>query len=141
MTDQQGRFRFESFGAERVAHVLLEGPTIATAFFTVITRSIEPVRARGFPSGPETIYGADFTYSAAPGRPVEGIVRDATTKKPLAGVNVQSSRRLHTNVAVIPYLETTTDDQGRFRLLGLSKERVPQTRAAAGNRPDVPPER
>ena len=47
---------------------------------------------------------------------------------------VQSSRRLITNTAVIPYLETTTDDQGRFRLIGLSKQRVPQQRTNAGNR-------
>ena len=84
-TDQQGRFRFSGFGAERVAHLLLGGPTIASAFFTVVTRPIESIRARGFPSfpspGTETIYGADFTYTAAPGRPVEGIVRDAVTRK------------------------------------------------------------
>jgi len=131
-TDPQGRFRFESFGAERIAHVLLEGPTIATAFFTVVTRPIESFRARGDLRGPETIYGADFTYSAAPGRPVEGIVRDAKTKRPLAGVIVQSRGRLTTNVAAIPYLETATDDQGRFRLVGLSKERISVTRANVG---------
>jgi beta-lactamase regulating signal transducer with metallopeptidase domain len=136
-TDRQGRFQIESVGAERIANVLLEGPTIASAFFTVVTRPIEPFRARGFPlnhgPGTETIYGTDFTYSAAPGRPVEGIVRDGKTKKPLAGVIIQSARRLITNTAVIPYIETTTDDDGRFRLVGLSKERVPQPRANAGN--------
>jgi len=136
-TDQHGRFRFEGFGAERVAHLLLEGPTIASAFFTVVTRPIESFHARGFPlipgPGTETIYGANFTYSAAPGRPVEGIVRDAQTRKPLPRVIVQSSRRLHTSTAVIPYLETTSDDQGRFRLIGLPKKRVPQQRAIVGD--------
>jgi len=136
-TDQQGRFRFEGFGAERVAHLLLEGPTIASAFFTVVTRPIESFRARSVTStlgpGTETIYGADFTYSALPGRSVDGIVVDAKTRKPIPGVIVQSSQRLHTNIAASPYLETTADNQGRFRLVGLSKERVPQQRGVFRN--------
>jgi len=127
-TDQQGRFRFERVGAERLAHLLLEGPTIASAFFTVVTRPIESFRGREFPlsfsQATETVYGADFTYLAAPGRPVAGIVRDARTKQALAGVIVRSSRSLHTIYAAEQKLATATDDQGRFRLLGLSKART-----------------
>ena len=40
-TDQQGRFRFARFGSEQAVHMLLEGPTIASSFFTVVTRPIE----------------------------------------------------------------------------------------------------
>jgi protocatechuate 3,4-dioxygenase beta subunit len=136
-TDQQGRFRFAGFGAERVAHLLLEGPTIASAFFTVVTRPIKSFRAGGFSlnhgPGTETIHGADFTFSAAPGRPVEGIIRDARTRKPLPRVVVRSSRRLQTGTAVVPHLETASDDQGRFRLVGLSKERASPQGTIVGN--------
>ncbi len=118
-TDPQGRFRFASIGGERVVHLLLEGSTIASAQFTVVTRPIEPFPAHDPASAPgqgtETIYGANFTYSVAPGRPVEGTVRDAKTKKALAGVIVRSSRSLHTwaprnNASRRP--PTTKDDSG-----------------------------
>jgi protocatechuate 3,4-dioxygenase beta subunit len=127
-TDQQGRFRFESIGAERIAHLLLEGPTIASAFFTVVTRRIESFSAHDPASyagqGTETIYGADFTFSASPGRPIEGIVRDARTNQTLAGVIVRRSRSLQTVHAVPQMLATATNEHGRFRLVGLSKART-----------------
>ena len=127
-TDQQGRFRFESIGAERIAHLLLEGPTIASAFFTVVTRPIESFPAHDPASfagqGTETIYGADFTFSGAPGRPIEGIVRDARTKQGLAAVVVRSARSLRTIHAAEQKLEAATNEQGRFRLVGLSKART-----------------
>ncbi len=127
-TDQQGRFRFESIGAERIAHLLLEAPTIASAFFTVVTRRIESFPAHDPASyagqGTETIYGADFTFSAAPGRPIEGIVRDARTNQALAGVIVRSSRSLHTVHAAQQMLAIATNEHGRFRLVGLSKART-----------------
>jgi protocatechuate 3,4-dioxygenase beta subunit len=80
-TDAQGRFRLEGLGAEKVVSLFIEGPTVAHTKVRVVTRQIEPFPARGFgyEYGPstDTIYGADFTLTAAPGRVVEGVVRDA----------------------------------------------------------------
>jgi hypothetical protein len=64
-----------------------------------------------------------FDHAAAPTRPIEGVVRDKDTGKPLAGVTIQA--RLPS--ALRPrdqdrYLRTTTDLKGRYRLVGLSRE-------------------
>ena len=82
---------------------------------------------KGFPSNysseAQRVYGADFTYTAAPGRPVEGIIRDAKTGEPLAGVLVRSEHFAGANISGITDLQTTTDAQGRFRLVGFPKGR------------------
>jgi beta-lactamase regulating signal transducer with metallopeptidase domain/protocatechuate 3,4-dioxygenase beta subunit len=124
-TDSQGRFRFEGLEAERVVNLTVQGPTIAFTPVKVVTRRIEPIPARGFPSqhgpGSQTIYGTDLTYTSSPGRPVEGIVRDARTKQPMANVEVRSDRFAGSNFVGTKDLMTTTDAQGRFRLVGLPK--------------------
>ena len=53
------------------------------------------VRIMDQPSGDQThytSYGAHFDYTAADAMSVEGVVRDAATLKPLAGVPVKSFR-------------------------------------------------
>ena len=76
-TDQDGRFRLEGFGADRVVGLELEGGTIA--YHDDRRRHAEDgpdSGARAFANtygpGNKTIYGADFTYTAAPSRPIEG---------------------------------------------------------------------
>ena len=67
-TDQDGRFRFEGLGRERVVGLTIHGETVAHTAIEVITRKTEPILARGFPDtygpGAQTIHGADFTYTA-----------------------------------------------------------------------------
>ena len=97
-TDAQGRFRLGGLGAERVVRLSIEGPTIAYTRLDVVTRQIEPFPAQGFTNnfgpGTQTIYGADFTYTAGPGRVVEGVVRDAKSKKSMgtSGSGATASR-------------------------------------------------
>jgi hypothetical protein len=121
-TDAQGRFRIEGPGAEKVVTLSIEGPTVAHTQFTVVTRPIEPFPARGFGYnyGPstETIYGADFTFTAAPGRVVEGVVRDAKDRKGMKDVGVWSYSFAGTHTVGIMTLKTRTDGDGRFRLAG-----------------------
>jgi beta-lactamase regulating signal transducer with metallopeptidase domain/protocatechuate 3,4-dioxygenase beta subunit len=123
--DSNGRFRFDGLEAERVVGIIIEGPTIGYSAVDVITRPSEPIAATGFPSFygsyAQHVYGADFTRTAAPGRPIEGIVRDAQTNQPLAGVELVSDRFAGSFVSGITELHTTTDEQGRFRLIGLPK--------------------
>jgi beta-lactamase regulating signal transducer with metallopeptidase domain len=121
-TDAQGRFRLETLGAEKAVALLIEGPTVAHTQLRVVTRQIEPFAARGFgyDYGPstETIYGADFTFTAAPGRVVEGVVRDAKDGKVMKDVGVWSYSFAGTHTVGIMTLKTRTSGDGRFRLAG-----------------------
>ncbi len=87
----------------------------------------EPIPAPGYAShhGPgfQTVYGPDFTFTVAPGRPVEGVVRDARTKQPMASVEVRSEHFAGSDWAGIRDLKTRTDAQGHFRLVGFPKGR------------------
>ena len=125
MTDAQGRFRIDGIKAERLVDLAIKGPTIAYTRLIVVTRRMESVAAHGFASqygpGSQTIHGADFIHTASPGRPVEGIVRDAKTKQPLANVEIRSDHFAGTNWVGTQDLRTTTDAQGRFQLVGLPK--------------------
>lgn len=124
-TDADGRFRLEGLGAERVVKLTVEGGTIAATSIDVATRRMEPIPARGFRNqhGPgfRSIYGADFTFTAAPSRPIEGVLKDAETGRPLVGTEVRSNRFAGSDFVGTETLKTRTDAQGRFRLSGMPK--------------------
>ena len=124
-TDRDGRFRLEGIGAERVVTLKVRGESVAFDAFEVMTRQCGPIAAKGFPSqygpGSETVHGADFTYAARPSRPVEGIVRDAGTGRPMEGVSVESNRFAGSDFGETRLLKSRTDAQGKFRLVGLPK--------------------
>ncbi len=124
-TDKNGRFRLYGFGAERVVKLELLGEAIAYTTIAVVTRTMDPMPAPGFANefgpGAETIFGADFTYTAVPNRPIEGIVKDAQTGQALAGAEVRSYHFAGTNIIGIMTLRTKTDKEGRFRLSGMPK--------------------
>jgi RNA polymerase sigma factor (sigma-70 family) len=122
-TGLDGRFRIEGIGRERVATLQLEGPTIETQRVEVRTRPGETLR---IPAWKEfgnanliTIYGANFEHVAGPTRPIEGIVRDQDTGKPLAGVMVHGERSLSDSTN--EYVRSISDAQGKYRLVGLPR--------------------
>ncbi len=123
-TGPDGRFRIEAIGQERVATLQFEGPTIETVQVKVRTRPGPTIRIP--PPRPVTIYGATFEHLAGPSRPIEGVVRDKETRRPLAGViisgphwdplgNQTGSGYLH--------IQTITDQDGHYRLTGLPQGR------------------
>jgi protocatechuate 3,4-dioxygenase beta subunit len=122
-TGADGRFEMKGIGRERVAHLRIEGPTIATQQIRVMTRASEDFRfptQKEYPKGHSVAYlGTGFELLAAPSRPVVGIVRDKDTGKPLAGVTIES--RVIGNAFMIGFLRTTTDKDGCYRLLGMAK--------------------
>lgn len=125
-TDDEGRFRLEGIGPDRVVGLKLQGPTVALAELTVVTRTIEPIPAPGFLSRfgpkPTTIYGSEATITARRDRPVEGVVRVAKTGRALAGVAVLSEAFAGSSFGGgVSGLRATTDAQGRFRLDGMPK--------------------
>lgn len=127
-TDDQGRFRLEGVGTDWKVALNLRDPSIALTEVIVVNRKIEPVVAKGFPSlygpGGVVVYGNDCSIAVAPGRPVTGVVRDATTGQPVSGAAVESDcfagSGLRGNVRD---LKTVTDDRGQFRLTGFPKGR------------------
>ncbi len=122
-TGDDGRFEMKGIGRERIAHLRIEGPAIATEEIRVMTRASEVIRLRlqkDHPKGQHvTYYGAGFDHVAMPSRPVVGVVRDKDTGKPLAGVRIESVKIA--DAFQISFLWTTTDKDGRYRLDGLPK--------------------
>lgn len=133
-TGVEGRFRLTGIGRNRLVKVQLDGPTIASQQFSILTRAgktievQDSVRLLGDKEYPEsntvtTYYGADFRHPAAPTKPILGVVRDKDTQKPLAGVAVRSyAKTIGSGVFHrVDIVQTTTDAQGRYRLTGLPK--------------------
>ena len=129
-TDTEGRFRITGVGRERVLMAMIEGPSIESRVVWIATRRGPTLRVEGYPQemkkmmGPNApddaiIHGATFDHVAGPGRMAEGVVRDLATGRPLSGVLIRSDRRTfldrdgHGSRA-------TTDEQGRYRLPGLT---------------------
>jgi RNA polymerase sigma factor (sigma-70 family) len=106
-TGADGRIKLAGVGRERLVHLHLEGPAIATADLAVMTRAAGKVGS---------LYGASFDYLAAASRPIRGVVRDKDTGKPLAGVAVGFGGDLRE----LRWM-TVTDREGRYELLGLAK--------------------
>jgi RNA polymerase sigma factor (sigma-70 family) len=129
-TGVDGRFQITGIGRERVATLHIEGPTIETRRVMVRTRPGPTLRVPfykeegSYPSDQTKriiIYGADFDHVGGATRPIEGVVRDLDTGRPLAGIMVRAEHELPTRL--IEYVYAITDAQGRYRLIGLPQGR------------------
>jgi RNA polymerase sigma factor (sigma-70 family) len=119
-TGPDGRFHIQGIGPERVVSLLVEGPAIATQQFKAMTRPIEKIPLKALPGGTVTYYGATVDIVAVPTQALVGVVRDKDSGKPLAGVTVRS-HRVAGAYDVNGLVRTTTDKEGRYRLVGLPK--------------------
>jgi len=123
-TDRDGMFEIRGLGRERVADFTIEGETVAHRTASAVTRDMPPIRRTisGPPSeGTQPVFGAEFTFTAEPARLIEGVVRDAKSGEPLAGVSVESEKLIGYPFSNNRVLKTTTDKLGQFRLLGMPK--------------------
>jgi hypothetical protein len=115
-----GRFRIARIGRGRIALLQLDDPAIERANFDVRTWPGAPIRLPASRSprsyAPRTIYGATFEHVAGPTRPVEGVVRDRETGRPLADIMVYAHSASARPTATI---RSMTDARGRYRLVGL----------------------
>jgi hypothetical protein len=122
-TGFDGRFIVRGIGRERIAGIVIEGPNIRTTHEQVVTaREITrrvPMFAPPNPPWPVTFYGVPFDHVADPSRPIEGIVRDKDTGKPIGGAIVRSSLTFGNPGR---FVQTATDAQGRYRLTGLKSQ-------------------
>jgi hypothetical protein len=138
-TDVEGRFRLTGIGRNRLVIAQLDGPTIASEHLHILTRLGEPFKIPylgadpnyGTPQFDVTYSGAVFRHVAGPTKPIVGVVRDKDTKKPLAGVTIQSEKLGHNPLHGRKIVQTITDVQGRYRLVGMPK--------GAGNKIKVVP--
>ncbi|HEV3446224.1 MAG TPA: sigma-70 family RNA polymerase sigma factor [Gemmataceae bacterium] len=127
VTDGDGRFRIRGVGRDRKVSLFLQGETIGHASVQAATKIMAPqTRVIDQPIGtsPKFItYGARFEYAAAPGRTVQGTIKDAATGKPLARVTVQSLHFASLPQGYDPQgiLKCVTDEQGRYRVAGFPK--------------------
>ena len=111
-TDPQGRFRLAGVGRDRLALLFIEGRAIErmeALVFTTSDHSFKPVAQPGDASRTLPVLGPRFELVAAPGRAVEGTVRDAETQRPIAGAKV---------VLYGIGLTAATDARGKFRISG-----------------------
>ena len=121
-TDAEGRFKLAGVGHNRTIRARLDGPSIASQYLEVVTLPGVPVAGKHQPKpGSTTYYGSYFRYVAAPTKPVVGVVRDKETRKPLAGVTVESNKLAGDSVPGRNIVQTKTDAEGRYRLTGLPK--------------------
>src|SRR5262249_4419917 len=80
-----------------------------------------PEESRNPDSRVTTFYGTGFDLVLPPTKPVVGVVRDKATGKPLAGVKVHTYLTSGTPGLDENLIRVTTDQEGRYRLVGLPK--------------------
>ncbi len=127
-----GRFEIKGAGSGRMLNLNIHGKGIATAVARVAVLA-GTVPGPAPHAGAETrlslterssapaLYGPEFTHAAKPDAVIKGVVTDAKTGKPLAGIQVSGSVdnswwEIHTS--------TRTDADGRYVLTGVAKAAV-----------------
>jgi RNA polymerase sigma factor (sigma-70 family) len=125
-TDRDGRFTLHGAGGERVVLVTASGG-VARPTLLVLTRpgfDPEPYNAvlrkdefkKKLGTNPfPTLHSPSLTVVAAPGKTIEGTVKDAASGKPLAGCLVSARTPGQDGVGAF------SDADGKYRLEGLSK--------------------
>ena len=123
VTGDDGRFRLQGLGADRQVTLRVEGDSVAKTFVDVITRPMTPVSKpqRGDSRESGIYFGASFDYTAQPTQIVTGVVRDADSGQPLAGAQVEVVTLPGDNLGVEGFISSTTDGEGRYRLVGIPK--------------------
>jgi 5-hydroxyisourate hydrolase-like protein (transthyretin family) len=125
ISGKDGRFRIIGLGRERVAGLTISGPTIESKQVRVRTRpgeTISRMEWKDFPgTGTLTYYGATFEHAAGPTRPIEGVVLDKETGKPVGFAVVESVKLAGDDLHGRNFIRTTADRDGRYRLVGMPK--------------------
>jgi RNA polymerase sigma factor (sigma-70 family) len=130
-TDADGRFTIAGTGAERLVSLRLSRDGIADAEVWVANRDgFDPkpyneATANKIPEGTDRsfgfnplLYAPDLSLVAEAEKPVRGVVREADTGKPRAGVRVTMEN--YDGSRTYP-LSATTDTAGRFEIRGARK--------------------
>jgi RNA polymerase sigma factor (sigma-70 family) len=125
--DLEGRFEIKGVGRGRILNLCVEGNRVETTGARVVTlpgfvpKPVSPAPGAKFgvmsSSAVPDPYGPEFTHVARPDAVIKGVVTDAATGKPIAGIVVRSRAERATWEPV----STRTDTDGRYRLNGVAK--------------------
>jgi hypothetical protein len=106
--------------------LLVSGPTIATSLIYALCHDGPEVRATTHGIGsrqiPTIVFHAHrFEQAVGPTQPIEGIIRDKDTARPIAGVRLRGALYKEGNIVPTPGVEALSDSQGHYRLMGLAR--------------------
>ena len=135
-TDADGRFTLAGAGKERLVTLRVRGPRLAESELLVVNRGkFDPKpynnaavkKPAGGPRGKvqpllgwgRLLFGPELTVVVEAEKPILGVVKDADTGQPCAGVQVRLTSAVRDRLAVP--VTATTDVQGRFNLHGVRK--------------------
>ncbi|MCR9210572.1 MAG: hypothetical protein NXI28_20285 [bacterium] len=126
-TDENGEFQIRGIGDDQLATLVFQDERIEACPVHVVGREMETLslpHMDQYPDGTKDLFvGREFNYSAAPSIPVEGTVTDYDTGKPISGVLVSVERLFRREYAKLRLdtrqMRSVTDEQGRFRIIGM----------------------
>lgn len=121
--NEKGEVTLEDLGDNRLVALEITGSTICSTVRSHMTLDTESISFEygGMVSDKTIYHGSNQTVTCESTQPIIGRVVDAVTHEPLAGVKVFSSKFAGGTVSGINRLQTTTDDKGNFRLMGMPK--------------------
>ncbi len=123
-TGADGMFLLKGIGAERMAVLRIESPSIETSIISVMTRPAErvelPYYRNALTLGTAVFYGATFEHRVPTAKPIVGVVRDKDTGEPMPGVRLRGEPPLHA-AGMLKWVETTSDAEGKYRLTGVPR--------------------
>ncbi len=123
-TGPDGRFRLDGFPKDALVYLTVDGAEIAKSRVNVLTREVQPFNMPdGWPTNrSQKCFGATFEYVAELSQPIVGVVRDADTQAPIphAVVAINSFKENEMRgFSGNGFVQTTTNEQGEYRLTGL----------------------
>ena len=135
--DAEGRFRLTGIGRDRLVVAQLDGPTIASQHLSILTRPGEALNVAGFgvsePKRPPPTTGP--TSGMRRPRPSRSSAWSATRTRRSRWPGSRSSATgwPMTRVVGNQMVRTTTDAQGRYRLMGMPKGEGNRIKVVPGN--------
>lgn len=120
-TDANGEFTLRGFGPDDLVLAEVMGSGVVKSSLHILGRDMTTVYATHSNnlSRQGAYYGRQFTFVTQPSVPVFGVVRDIDTKQPLANVAVAIGHMSGRTFSHTGYVQTTTDELGRYRIEGL----------------------